>query len=145
MAAVQRSVLVEYGAEQMYALVDDIASYPRFLPWCGGTDIVSREPGRTVATIKIDFRGLNQQFTTENQTTPHSQIRIRLLSGPFRRLDGEWRFQELAPGACKVNLNLEYEFSGQLLDRLLGPVFHHIADTLVDAFVKRAEAVYGPR
>ena len=145
MAAVERSVLVEYSAMEMHALVEDIASYPRFLPWCGGTEIVSKEPGRTVATIKIDYGGIRQQFTTENIAIAGESIRIKLVSGPFRSLKGEWRFRTLGEQACKVSLHLEYEFSGRLFGIMLGPVFHYIADSFVDAFVKRAEVVYGPR
>lgn len=145
MAAVERSVLVEFSAQQMYALVDNIRSYPQFLPWCSGTEILEEEPGRVVATIKIDYRGLRQQFTTENLSLPAEQIRIKLVSGPFRHLAGEWRFKALSQEACRVSLQLDYEFSGFLLDKVLGPVFHYIADTLVDAFVKRAESVYGRR
>ena len=143
MAAVERSVLVEFSAGEMYGLVDDVESYPAFLPWCSDTEIISRIPGRVVATIHIDFRGLKQQFTTDNSGHPAELIRINLVSGPFRRLEGEWRFQALEERACKVVLSLNYEFSGGLLDKVLGPVFHHIADTLVDAFVMRAEAVHG--
>lgn len=145
MATVQRSILVEYSVAEMRALVDDIGSYPQFLPWCGGTEIVSRDSGRTVATIRIDYRGIRQAFTTENVVTAEGHIRMRLVSGPFRRLEGEWSFKPLAPHASKVALNLDYEFSGLLLDKILGPVFHYIADSMVDAFVKRAEAVYGQR
>jgi len=145
MATVQRSILVEYSAEEMRALVDDIVSYPQFLPWCGGTEIVSRDPGRTVATIRIDYRGIRQAFTTENLATAEGNICMRLVSGPFRRLGGEWSFKALAPQASKVALHLDYEFSSLLLDKILGPVFHYIADSMVDAFVKRAEAVYGRR
>jgi ribosome-associated toxin RatA of RatAB toxin-antitoxin module len=143
MAAVQRSVLVEFSASEMYRLVDDIESYPAFLPWCNRTEIVSRTAEHVVATIHIDFRGLRQKFTTENSGNPGELIRIALVAGPFRRLEGAWRFQALAERACKVSLVLDYEFSGGLLDRVLGPVFHQIADSLVDAFVTRAQSVYG--
>jgi ribosome-associated toxin RatA of RatAB toxin-antitoxin module len=145
MAAVQRSVLVEFSAGEMYGLVDDIESYPEFLPWCSGTEIISRAEGHVVATVHIDFRGVKQQFTTDNSGRDGELMRINLVSGPFRRLDGEWRFQALGDQACKVALSLNYEFSGGLLDKVLGPVFHHIADSLVDAFVARAKFVYGRR
>jgi hypothetical protein len=145
MAKVLRSILVEYSAEEMRALVEDIESYAKFLPWCGGTAIVSRDAARTVATIRIDYRGIRQEFTTENLASPDGGIRIRLVSGPFRKLEGEWLFKALAPTASKVSLNLEYEFSGRLLDTVLGPVFHYITDSMVEAFVKRAEAIYGTR
>lgn len=143
MAAVERSVLVEHSVRQMQSLVEDIASYPRFLPWCGGADVVSSDAGTVVATIKIDYRGISQQFTTENTSIAGESIRIRLVSGPFRSLEGEWNFRALGDKACKVGLNLEYEFSNRVFDLVLGPVFHYIADSLVEAFVKRADAVYG--
>jgi ribosome-associated toxin RatA of RatAB toxin-antitoxin module len=142
MVTVQRTVLVEFSAAQMHALVSDIEAYPAFLPWCSSATIGSREATRVVATLKIDYRGLRQAFTTENTSVPDESIRLRLVSGPFRRLEGEWRFQALAENACKVSLQLEYEFSGRLLETVLGPVFHYIADSMVDAFVRRAEAVF---
>jgi len=145
MAAVQRSVLVEFSARQMYALVDNIESYHQFLPWCAGTEIISRDAERVVATIQLYFGGLRQQFTTENIGKPCEFIRINLVSGPFRKLEGGWGFLSLDENACKVSLRLEYEFSSSLLERVLGPVFHQIADNLVDAFVKRADSVYGNR
>lgn len=145
MAAVQRSVLVEFSACQMYDLVDNIESYHQFLPWCAGTEIKSREAGKVVATIQLHFGGLRQQFTTENTGKSGEFIRINLVSGPFRKLEGDWCFLPLGENACKVSLRLEYEFSTGLLDRVLGPVFHQIADSLVDAFVKRAASVYGSR
>lgn len=145
MAVVQRSVLVEFSVGEMYGLVDDIESYPLFLPWCSGAEIVSRTSEQVVATIHMDFRGLKQHFTTSNSRHPYECIRLDLVSGPFRKLEGEWRFQALDSRACKVTLNLNYEFSGGLLDKMLGPVFHHIADNLVDAFVARAESVHGRR
>ena len=145
MAAVQRSVLVEFSANQMYALVEDIEAYPEFLPWCRGAKVVSRQMNRAVATIQIDFRGLRQNFTTVNTGYPGESIRISLVSGPFRNLEGEWRFLPLAEQACKVSLNLNYEFSRFFFDKVLGPVFHHISDSMVDAFVKRAESVHGRR
>ena len=145
MPVVHRSVLVEFSADQMFALVDNIESYRQFLPWCSGTQIVSREPGRVVASIQVHFGGIRQQFTTENATSSGDRIRIKLVSGPFRRLEGEWRFLQLGEHASKVSLSLEYDFSSALLGKVLGPVFHQITDSLVDAFVRRAESVYGDR
>lgn len=143
MAIVQRTVLVEFSAQQMHALVSDVESYPAFLPWCAAARILSCGENKVVATLKIDYRGLKQEFTTENVSVPGESIRLKLVSGPFRRLSGEWRFQKLAENACKVSLQLEYEFSGRLLETVLGPVFHYIADSMVDAFVRRAESVHG--
>jgi ribosome-associated toxin RatA of RatAB toxin-antitoxin module len=142
MAVVEKSVLVGYSAGQMFELVDQVEHYPRFLPWCGGTELKWRDAGTTVATIRIDYLSVKQSFTTENtKQEPHLML-IRLQDGPFKELDGSWRFVELDKNACKVEFRLRYEFSSKLLEALVGPVFSHIANSLVDAFVRRAESVY---
>ena len=143
MALVEKSVLVPHSAEQMYALVEQVELYPRFLPWCRGTTVEYRDGKVTRAAVSVDFRGLKQTFRTENQTRPHELIEIRLLSGPFRSLDGAWRFTALSPQACRIDFRLHYEFSTRLLERPAAPVFGFIANSLVDAFVKRAERLYG--
>ena len=140
MTVIERSALVEWTADRMYGLVEDIESYPQFLPWCSGTEVPSREPGRTIAILRVSYHGIRQQFSTENHNEPGRSIEIRLISGPFRHLQGLWRFDALSPKSCKVSLKLEYEFSNHLLERIVGPVFAHIANTLVDAFVRRASA-----
>jgi ribosome-associated toxin RatA of RatAB toxin-antitoxin module len=143
MAEVRRSVLVEYSREQMYALVDAVEDYPKFLPWCGGATVLHRDSSVTRATIMINYHGIRQSFTTENAKLEPAEMRIRLVEGPFRTLDGTWRFTALADRGSKVELGLHYEFSGRVLEKLVGPVFNHIADTLVDSFAKRAVQVYG--
>jgi len=142
-AIVERSVLVEYTASQMYALVDGVERYPEFLPWCGGTHVHLREPGRVRATVQIAFRGVRHAFSTENVSTADERIDIRLVDGPFRHLDGSWSFTALGDSACKVHLRLRYEFSNRILERLVGPVFDHIASGFVDAFVTRAGQLHG--
>ena len=144
MVNVEKSVLVGYSAARMYALVEDIEAYPQFLPWCSGTRVTFRDAEKTVATLMVNYHGLRQQFTTENLRQESSLIEIRLLDGPFRHLDGFWRFRPLADNASKIEFRLSYDLSGKLFDKLAGPVFNHIADTFVDAFVKRALTVYGP-
>lgn len=145
MALVEKSVLVEYSATQMHALVNDVARYPEFLPWCGGAETVDREAGAIHATIKIDYRGIRQHFSTENHSRAPELIEMKLVDGPFRHLDGSWHFKPLGEGACKIEFRLHYEFSSRLLEKLVGPVFHFIANTLVEAFVKRAQQLYGKR
>ena len=142
MALVEKSVLVEYSAERMYGLVDDVERYPEFLPWCGGTEVELRDVTLTRAAILIDYHGIKQSFKTENHTQPPERIEIRLVSGPFHRLDGSWRFTPLSSQACKIDFRLQYEFSNRLLEKLVGPVFKHIANTLLDAFLRRAEQLY---
>ena len=143
MALVERSVLVGYAAEQMYALVDQVEHYPDFLPWCGRAHVDYRDGSLTRASILIDYRGIKQAFQTENRTEPPHLIEIKLVSGPFHTLDGTWRFSPLAPDACRVDFRLHYEFSSKMLERLVGPVFSYIAGSFIDAFVKRAERLYG--
>ncbi len=143
MALVEKSVLVGYSTQQMFDLVDRIENYPQFLPWCGGTHIQTRQDALVVATIQIDYLHLKQSFTTENTSQAPNLIQMRLHEGPFQQLDGLWRFTELNKEACKVDLHLRYEFSSKLIESLVNPVFSLIAGTLVDAFVTRAEKIYG--
>lgn len=143
MAAVHKSVIVGYSAEQMFALVDRVEDYPRFLPWCGGVEVREREPNRLVATIAIHYHGIKQTFTTENTNIRPVSIQMRLLEGPFRHLQGAWVFKPLREDACKVELDLQYEFSSRILEKIIGPVFGMIANSFVDSFCKRAETVYG--
>lgn len=143
MIDVNRSVLVGFTPEQMYDLVEAVEDYPSFLPWCGGATVLHRDERVTRATITIQYRGIRQRFTTENTKTRPVEMLIRLVDGPFSRLDGGWRFTGLAGRGCKVELNLHYQFSSRILEKLIGPVFSHIADTMVDAFARRAERVYG--
>lgn len=143
MITVDRSALVEHSATQMYSLVENIEAYPQFLPWCSGVEIVSRESGKTVATLHVLYHGLRQNFTTENINTPGQSIEIRLVKGPFKHLVGLWRFKPLGDEACKVSLHMEYQLASGVLATMAGPVFGHIANTFVDAFVRRAEALRG--
>lgn len=143
MPRVTRSALVPYTPAQMYELVDDVARYPEFLPWCRS----SREWGRTEeeveASIEMKRGPLHRSFTTRNRLQPYEMIEVRLVEGPFRKLDGYWQFKELGERATRVSLNLEYEFSSTLVQVAVGPVFAQIANTLVDAFVARARDLYG--
>lgn len=143
MALVEKSVLVSHSAWQMFDLVDQVEHYAQFLPWCSGTQVLSRDEAVVVATIHIDFHYLKQSFTTENTRQTPNIIQIRLREGPFQRLDGLWRFTELTAEASKVELQLHYEFSNKLIENLVNPVFSLIAGSLVDAFVERAERMYG--
>lgn len=143
MAEIEKSVLVDYSAGQMFALVDGIEDYPKFLPWCGGASIVPQSEQVTHATIMINYHHVKHSFTTENTRRPPGLIEIKLLDGPFQHLDGYWRFIPLAEKACKIEFRLHYTFSSKLLEKLVGPVFHMIANSFMEAFIKRAEEVYG--
>jgi ribosome-associated toxin RatA of RatAB toxin-antitoxin module len=141
MRSVKKSVLVPYAAAQMFELVDRVDLYPQFLPWCGGTQVLEQGENRKTARIDIDYHGVRAHFTTTNVNDPPRSIVVTLKDGPFRHLHGEWRFIALSEQGCKVELDLTYEFATSLLDRVIGPVFSHIANTFIDAFVKRAESV----
>ena len=143
MPVVEKSVLVAHSAQQMFHLVDAVEAYPQFLPWCSGTDVLHRDDERTRATLHINYHGAKQSFTTENAKEAPRRMSVRLVRGPFRVLEGEWRFHALAERACKVEFRLHYEFSSRLLETLVGRVFSHIANTMVEAFVKRADEVHG--
>ncbi len=143
MAVVHKSVLLNYSAAQMFTLVDKVEDYPSFLPWCGGVQVRERADDRLVATIMIDYHGVRQSFTTENTNAPPTSMQMKLVDGPFRLLDGQWRFTPLRDDACKVEFDLHYEFSSKLLEKLIGPVFSRITDSFVESFRKRAEVVYG--
>lgn len=143
MAVVHKSVLLHYSAERMFALVDRVEEYPAFLPWCGGVEVSERTAERLVAAIQINYHGVKQSFTTENSNLPPTQMTMKLVEGPFRHLDGTWKFTPLREDACKIEFELHYEFSSKILEKLIGPVFSKIADSFVDSFCKRAEVVYG--
>lgn len=142
MAQVEKTVLVPYSATQMYELVDAPECYPEFLPWCGGVDLQSRDACTTVATLHIDYHGLKQRFTTRNSKTFPTMMDIELIDGPFSHMEGVWHFTPLSDDACKIEFRLNYTFSSHLLEKIIAPVFSHIANTFVDAFVQRAENIY---
>ena len=143
MAQVNRSVLLEYSAPQMFELVDRVEEYPKFMPWCSHTELKYRDSERTIATLHVDFKAVKSHFTTRNSKRAPHHMEIALVDGPFRRLDGAWQFMALDEHACKVDFSLHYEFSSKLFERIIGPVFSHITGSFVDAFVKRARHVYG--
>jgi len=143
MALVEKSVLIAHSASQMFALVDRVEDYPQFLPWCSRTELKFRDAHKTAATLYISYHSVKSHFTTENLKDEPLWMSIRLVDGPFRRLEGAWRFKPLSDSACKIEFELNYEFSSRMFEKVIGPVFSHIANTFVDAFVKRASQVYG--
>ncbi|POZ62348.1 ubiquinone-binding protein [Chromobacterium alticapitis] len=143
MQQVEKSVLVAHTPAQMYALVDDIEHYSRFLPWCGRTEVLSREGGEVVASLHIDYLKVKQQFTTRNRNVENESIRMELVDGPFESLEGLWHFKPLGDFGCKIEFSLRYQFSSRILEKIIGPVFGHISGTLVDAFIKEADRKYG--
>ncbi len=145
MTTISRSALVPYSAAEMYALVNDVESYPQFLPWCRSSRVLSRNEDEVRATIELARGAIQKSFTTCNRLQKDKMIEIRLVEGPFHHLEGFWRFDALDEKASRVSLDLDFDFSSRILSLALGPVFGQIANTLVDSFQKRAVQVYGKR
>lgn len=146
MKTVSKSVLIWYSPQEMYVLVTDIDQYPQFLPWCDRARVIETDAAGMTAEIGIAFSGIRQTFTTRNEHIEGQRVLINLVNGPFSKLEGEWNFLPLGDGsqrACKVELTLTYSFANATLGKLIGPVFDKIAGSMVDAFVKRANQVYG--
>ncbi len=149
MKSVHKSVLIWYSAEEMFNLVTDVGKYPQFLPWCDHAKVITVTPEGMQAEVGIAMGGVKQKFTTQNthliQPTGR-QIGMKLINGPFSKLEGTWHFTPIgdaAQRACKTELRLKYGFDNAVLAALVGPVFDKIASSMVDAFVKRADQVYG--
>ncbi len=143
MPQVRRSALLPYSAAQVFDLVGDIERYPDFLPWCSDAQVVSSSAGEVVAELTIMKGRVSERFTTRNVMTYPDSIELHLVQGPFKRLAGMWRFTTLAALGSKVELELDFEMAGSLIQRTIGIIFAHAAGTMVDAFCNRARTVYG--
>jgi len=143
MKTINKSALVPFSAQQMFDLVNDVESYSAFLPWCRSSRVLSANEDELRASIEIAHGSLHKSFTTCNRLQRGKMIEMRLEEGPFRHLEGFWRFNALSEEACKVSLDLEFEFSSRLVGMAMGPIFTQITSSLVDAFSKRATEVYG--
>ena len=143
MKSVHKSVLLWFSAEEMFDLVTDVPSYPLFLPWCERGTVRELHHDGMVAEIAMALGSFRHSFTTRNVHRPGRQVKLTLVDGPFKQLYGTWDFTPVGEGqrACRVELSLDYSFN-RVLGVLVGPIFDRIADSLVDAFVKRAEQVY---
>lgn len=145
MRKVKKSAIVPYSAREMFVLVDDVESYPQFLPWCNQAEVHNRTEESVDATLELQKGALSNKFTTRNSRNEFESIGLALIGGPFRHLDGGWQFKELGDNGCKVSLELEFEFESTLVDMMFGSFFEDICNSLVDAFTKRAESVFGAR
>ena len=137
---------MNYSPAEMYELVNDVGSYSKFLPWCRSSEVLSETETEMRASVEIAKGVLNKTFTTQNQLIKNSRIEMALVEGPFSHLRGYWLFEPLkTEGACKVSLELEFEFDSAMMSIAAKPIFTQIANSLVDAFCKRATEVYGER
>ena len=142
MPVVKKSALVPFSSARMYDLVYNFEAYPEFLPWCNNSRLISCTEDEICGELEVSRVGINQTFSTRNRLVKNERMDIELLEGPFRKLQGGWRFTALQENACKIELELDFEFSGRLINSAFGKVFSQIANTLVDAFCKRANEVY---
>ena len=143
MKKIQKSALVTFSPQQMFLLVDDIDTYADFLPWCSMSKVIERTDEHVKGNLEISYSQLNKSFVTKNINTPHTQIEMQLVEGPFKHLLGLWTFVPLGDDGCKIELQMEFEFSNKLVDMAVGPVFEKLANSLVDAFTDRAKEIYG--
>lgn len=143
MMSIQRSALLPVSAQVLYDLVNDVASYPQFLPWCDSSEVLEVSAEQMIARLNIAKGGVNQSFVTRNALVPGERIEMSLVEGPFSRLNGVWHFKALGEHACKISLDLSFDYAGTLAKATLGPLFNQAANTMVDAFCQRAKQLYG--
>jgi ribosome-associated toxin RatA of RatAB toxin-antitoxin module len=142
MTQISKSALVKFSAQRMFQLVDDIESYPEFLPWCTGSRIISRSAEIVEAELQISKGGFHKSFATRNTTDGGGRIHLSLINGPFSFLEGSWAFMPLREDASKISLELEFEMAGKLANLAFGAVFNQICNTMVGSFTQRAKQVY---
>ena len=143
MKVVERSAIVTYAPAQMYALVNDVARYPEFLPWCRTGRVENISPTESLATIDVERGILRAEFTTRNMLEPDARILMQLMHGPFRELTGEWRFEPIGERGSRVHFRVEFEFKNRLTGAAFNAVFESMCGTIVDAFALRAQKIYG--
>ncbi len=144
MAVIEKSAVVPFSSEQMYALVNDVEAYPDYLPWCSAAKVLERDEDRLRASISLAVGKIRQSFTTENTMQPGRRIELRLLSGPFKHLNGHWQFEAAGERSCRISLQMHFEFESRLLKLALNKIFNRIMHSLIAAFTQRAEQLYGP-
>ena len=142
MQVVERNAIVTFTPIQMFALVNDVARYPEFLPWCVGARVEELSRTEMLAAVKIARGVLRTEFTTRNTLHQDAQIFMQLIEGPFRHLRGEWRFDAIGERGSRVHLRVEFEFKNRLTAAAFNSTFEALCGTLVDAFVLRAQKIY---
>ena len=145
MTEISKTTVVPYTPEEMYVLVNDIESYPAFLPWCSAAKILTQQEESLTATLSLALGKIKQSFTTENTMQDGSRIEIQLIEGPFKHMSGYWKFNPEDEQSCHIQLQMNYEFKNKIIKYALGKVFYIVMDTLVESFVQRAQQIYGNR
>ena len=139
---VRRSVLVAHPAERMFDLIEAAEHYPDFLPWCASATVLQRDADVVVARLQVAYMGARFEFTTRNPKRRPEFMAIGLEQGPFQRFEGTWQLKPLSSWGCRIEFALSYDFNSSVMGSLANPVFRRIADTLVDAFIQRADRLF---
>lgn len=142
MPKVIKSARVPYSQEQMFLLVNDVRTYPEFLPFCHEAEIISQDGSHLEARLTFSKGGVHKSFTTRNQLTPYVHMDVQLIDGPFSYLEGKWEFIQADEMHTDIHFELDYEFNNKLLALMFGPLFAQMTNTLVDSFIERATVVY---
>lgn len=142
MIEIRKSVLVPYSTDKIYNLITNIASYPKYLPWCSHSEIKEQTENTTTATVYIEYMKVKTYFTTKNTNYPYEKIEMQLIDGPFKQLSGSWHFIPLGENGCKIEFFLHYKFANPVIQKIIGPVFNYISKNIVDCFVKEAHKLY---
>jgi len=145
MTEISKTTVVPYTPEEMYVLVNDIESYPVFLPWCTAAKILTQQEENLTATLSLTLGKIKQSFTTENTMQDGARIEIQLIDGPFKYLSGCWKFNQEDEQSCHIQLHMNFEFKNKILKHTLGKAFYKVMDSLVESFVQRAHQIYGYR
>jgi ribosome-associated toxin RatA of RatAB toxin-antitoxin module len=145
MTEISKTTVVPYTSDEMYVLVNDIESYPIFLPWCTEARILSQQEESLTAKLSLALGKIKQSFTTENTMQDGSRIDMKLIEGPFKHLTGYWRFIQEGDQSCHVHLHMHFEFKNKIIKHTIGKAFYKVMDTLVESFVRRAQHIYGNR
>lgn len=143
MEKISRSALIPFSCEKMFHLVNDVEKYSEFLPYCKSSVIIKSAPQKIVARLLVAKGVIEKSFSTENILVPCQRIQMRLVDGPFKHLQGEWIFTPLSDQACKIELNLQFEFANQLSALAFAKIFNQLVEKMVAAFCQRAEKIYG--
>ncbi len=143
MKKISRQIFVPYTAEQMFNLINDVAKYPEFLPWCSQAEIEKETKKSMTATLTLSKGGMSKSFTTQNKLDPSKSIDLELVEGPFKDFAGKWLFEPIGATDCKVSCEIGFEFSSYMLEMMFGAAFEQITTNLIDAFEERAKQIYG--
>ena len=143
MTHITRSALVAYSDQQMFQLVNDIEAYPQYMEGCIGAEVLERSSNEVTARLDLSKLGMRYSFTTRNALSEPNSMDMQLVEGPFKQFRGVWSFKALAADACKVSLDLEFEFSNSLVAMAAGKWFESVANELVAGLCRRAQQIYG--